>query len=285
MNKIRMIANRETNFVFHMLSAAQCGYDNPYGRKYRKDYPEQLLNTLKKHEQLITCSGGNHWGKLYAPFISIPARGSVRAKEYYQEFLRKINSGESAEYYIDHRLFRPAAEIADTMSRCYDHYISQIWPNDMVTLEAYIAETMPLFERSELSARAEDLVGCKLPAECFLATMVASIEDGAEAIDISDNQDVFGIARAPEWAFRFISHEFIIFLLKRALQGEDAFRRLETWGLTEGLAEYYCKQLTGYAGFPGVSQYTAFYEAQEKNASSSAVELYRKALATFLPRR
>ena len=285
MNKIRMIANRETNFVFHMLSVARCGYDNPYGRKYRKDYPEQILNTLKKHEHLIICSGGNHWGKLYTPLISIPACGSVSAKEYYQEFLRKINSGESAEYCTDHRLFLPAAEIADTMLRCYDHYISQIWPNDMVRLETYIAETMPLFERSELSARAEDLVGCNLPAEYFLATMVASIEDGAEAIDISENQDVFGIARAPEWAFRFISHEFIIFLLKRALHGEDAFRRLETWGLTEGLAEYYCKQLTGYAGFPGVSQYTAFYEEQKKNASSSAVELYRKALATFLPRR
>lgn len=280
-----MIANRETNFVFHMLSVARCGYDNSYGTKYRKDYPEQLLNTLKKHEQLITCSGGNHWGKLYTPLISIPACGSVSAKEYYQEFLRRINSGEAPEYCTDHRLFLPAAEIADTMSRCYNHYISQIWPNDMVTLETYIAETMPLFERSELSARAEDLVGCNLPAECFLATMVASTEDGAEAIDISENQDVFGVARAPEWAFRFISHEFIIFLLKRALHGEDAFRRLETWGLTEGLAEYYCKQLTGYAGFPCVSQYTAFYEEQKKNASSSAVELYRKALATFLPRR
>ena len=34
MNRIRLIANRETNFIFHMLSVAQCGYDNA-GRRWK----------------------------------------------------------------------------------------------------------------------------------------------------------------------------------------------------------------------------------------------------------
>ena len=28
MNKIRFIADKDTNYVFHMLSVAECGYDN-----------------------------------------------------------------------------------------------------------------------------------------------------------------------------------------------------------------------------------------------------------------
>ena len=37
-NKIKFVANRDTNYVFHMLSVAKCGYDNEYGEKYRTRY-------------------------------------------------------------------------------------------------------------------------------------------------------------------------------------------------------------------------------------------------------
>jgi hypothetical protein len=49
MNKIKMIADRETNYIYHMLSVAKCGYNNDYGAKYRSDYPEEDLVKLKKH--------------------------------------------------------------------------------------------------------------------------------------------------------------------------------------------------------------------------------------------
>ena len=62
MNKIRMIASRKANYIYHMLSVARCGYDNDYGAKYRGDYPQEDLALLKKHERLMTCAGGSHWG-------------------------------------------------------------------------------------------------------------------------------------------------------------------------------------------------------------------------------
>ena len=48
MNKIRFDANMDTNYVFHMLSVAKCGYDNAYGEFYRDLYPAEDWQCLKK---------------------------------------------------------------------------------------------------------------------------------------------------------------------------------------------------------------------------------------------
>ena len=64
-NKIRFTANKDTNYVFHMLSVAKCGYDNEYGNHYRHLYPKEDLALLKSNEKLITVCGGEHCGMLY----------------------------------------------------------------------------------------------------------------------------------------------------------------------------------------------------------------------------
>ena len=91
MNKIRMIASRKANYIYHMLSVARCGYDNDYGEKYRGDYPQEDLALLKKHEGLITCAGGSHWGELYTLMICWPiAEWTGDAKSFYQEIIDQI---------------------------------------------------------------------------------------------------------------------------------------------------------------------------------------------------
>lgn len=47
MNKIHFTANKDTNYIFHMLSVAKCGYDNQYGDKYKSLYPNEDLTVLK----------------------------------------------------------------------------------------------------------------------------------------------------------------------------------------------------------------------------------------------
>ncbi|MBR5344350.1 MAG: hypothetical protein IK127_00800 [Clostridia bacterium] len=279
MNKIRMIANQDANYVYHMLSVARCGYDNDYGAKYRGAYPAEDLAVLKRHERLITCSGGEHWGELYTLMLCYPiAMWQGDAKSFYLEIIRQADDGEVPEQYLS--LAPAAREIAVVMAKHYDRYVRDIWPEDRQAIEAHISAAMPLFENSAFTDRAEALVGCTLPAECFRATMVASVEHGAEAIDISEDQDVFGISRRPEDSFLFIGHEFIIYLLKFALRETDAFRRFETWAMTEGLAEYYLKKLTGQFCFQGAQPYADFYEQCERERSFTAAELYRKALQT-----
>lgn len=278
MNKIKMIADRETNYIYHMLSVAKCGYNNDYGAKYRGDYLEEDLVRLKKHESLITCAGGSHWGELYTLMLCYPAaQWTGDAKSFYREIINQADSGDVPEQYL--ALAPAAREIADVMVRSYDHYINDIWPEDRKLLEDYIARVMPLFEQSDFTDRAETVVGCKLSVEAFHPSMVTSIQHGAEAIDISETTDIFGISRSPEDSFLFIGHEFIIYLLKQALREEDAFKRFETWEPTEALAEYYLKKLTGNTLFGGVQKWIDLYCQYSEYGEQSAAGLYRTALA------
>ncbi len=47
-SKIVFEANLETNYVFHMLSVATCGYNNDYGRKYKTRYDVKDLESLDR---------------------------------------------------------------------------------------------------------------------------------------------------------------------------------------------------------------------------------------------
>ena len=88
MNKVRFAANKDTNFVFHMLSVARCGYDNAYGERYRREYPEEDLAVFKENEPLLTVCGGEHCGALHGLMVSVPACAETSAKEYYAELIR-----------------------------------------------------------------------------------------------------------------------------------------------------------------------------------------------------
>lgn len=277
MNKIRFIADKDTNYVFHMLSVAECGYDNAYGRSWRKCYPPEDLAVIKEQEQLLTVRGGEHCGALYRLMVAEPACGKMPAKEYYAELIRRVDCGDVPEsFQEDTSVVR---RISAVMVKHYDHYIENIWPGEKEKIEAYIPQVLALFEKSNFTDRAEKLVGCKLLSEYFSATLVTSVQNGAEAIDISGEQDVFGILRSPRDSFYFIGHEFIIYLLLNALKDQDAFQHFATWNLTEGLAEYYLKKIEGDSGFfESQKRYVEFYEKCEENGKLSAAELYRMGL-------
>lgn len=279
MNTLRFIANPDTNYVFHMLSVARVGYDNAYGARFRNDYPEEDLAVLKSYEDLLTVRGGEHWGALYYMMVVLPAYAEQSAKEYYTALLDEAINGPVPP---EAEVYRPiVADICRVMIRHYDDYIACIWPGQEADIRRYIPQVEARFASSDFTARAVELVGCGLPGETFTATMVTSVENGAEAIDISKELDVFGSVRNPVDAFYFIGHEFIIYLLKTALKDEDAFRSFETWPITEGMAEYYLKRILGD---------TRFFTAQakivtflERLPELPAAELYRLACQEFIP--
>ena len=70
MNKIKFAANKDTNYVFHMLSVARCGYDNAYGEKYRRHYAEEDLMVISQNRELLTVCGGEHCGELFWLMVS-----------------------------------------------------------------------------------------------------------------------------------------------------------------------------------------------------------------------
>ena len=279
LNTLRFIANPDTNYVFHMLSVARVGYDNAYGARFRNDYPAEDLAVLKSYEDLLTVCGGEHCGALYYMMGTLPAGAEQSAKEYYTDLLDEAINGPVPP---EAEVYRPiVADICRVMIRHYDDYVARIWPGQEADIRRYIPQVEARFASSDFTARAVELVGCGLPGETFTATMVTSVENGAEAIDISKELDVFGIVRNPVDAFYFIGHEFIIYLLKNALKDENAFRAFETWPITEGLAEYYLKRILGDTRF--FTEQAKIVDFLEQQPELPAAELYRLACQEFIP--
>ena len=276
MNKILFSADPDINYVFHMLSVAKCGYDNAYGAKYRGRYDPADLKCIKDQEFHLTVRGGEHCGDWYGPMVCEPARSGLTAKQYYTETIAWIESG-SLELPDD--TLASIVRVCRVMIRYYDDFMENIWPEEKLRITGYIDTMRKLFEESDFSMKAEALVGVSLPEPGFTAALVSSVERGAEAIDITDTQDVFGIDRNPEAEKAFISHEFIIYLLRIALKNEDAFLSFENWMLTEGLAEYYLQKIDSNArSFPSCQEQAEVYRQLESTCGTDAVMLYRAAL-------
>lgn len=279
MKKIKFIANRETNYVFHMFSVSKCGYDNSYGDAYKYLYPQEDLAVLKNNEDLLTIRGGEHVGKLMW-IIASGAIGNVPAKELYQDYVQKINDDDYPQEFSEYKEL--ILQICNVMIKHYDYYVENIWNIEKEKIEKANLEFQKLFDESDFTEKAEKLLGCKLSQDFFIATMVSSIQGGSEAIvmgaDDDAKQDIFDINKAPLDAFYFIGHEFIIFLLMQELKEVCDFDGLNDWKRFESLAEYYLIQILGNSrgSFDFVKNYIEFYENCNKEKNLSAVELFKK---------
>lgn len=262
MSKICVEINPITNYIFHMLSVAGLGYDNDYGRRWRHTLPECDIAVLKKYARQLTVKGGEHCGEWYGSLVCEAARGDVPPEVCYA------------------RMEDPdMAEVCRVLGGHHQEYLQAVYPETLRELEPYAAQLQHLLDESDLAVRAEALVGESIPA--FRVMLCNSLAGGAEAIDISENQDVFGIGRALEAQQMFIAHEYIIYLLKQALAGTAAFQTWDTWRITEGLAEYYLARLCGGAGaFRQMQDVVDFYSQQK--VGLTARELYLRAEAWAL---
>ena len=147
MNKIRFTANETTNYVFHMLSVAKCGYDNAYGEAYRSLYPAEDLAVLKEHEDLLIICGGVHCGALYPLLISGAARAEQPAEAYYAGLLRGTPAG--LETHAD-----AIRQISGVMLRHCGSYLTDIWPSEREKIAAYIPAVRRLFEDMDFTEKA-----------------------------------------------------------------------------------------------------------------------------------
>ena len=247
MKKISVEINPITNYIFHMLSVAGVGYDNEYGARWRHTLPAQDAAVLKRHERQLTVKGGEHCGEWYGLLVCQAAKGDMPPEEYYARF------------------DDPAmAEVCRVMGAHYQAYLRDVFPESLGEVRPYADELQRLLEESSLAERAGALVGESIDG--FRVMLVNSVAKGPEAIDISHDQDVFGIGRTYGEEMHFIGHEYIIYLLKKALAGTAAFCTMETWELTEGLAEFYLAELLGDSDFfRGMKEAVDFYRGQPAN--------------------
>jgi len=170
------------------------------------------------------------------------------------------------------------------MIRNYSIYCSDIWKDSEQELLPYAKNVEEIFRENLFSENLEKVANTKLKSE-FFATFCNSLDGGAEAIDISANQDVFGINRSYINAVEFISHEYIIYLLKQALRDTVVFSNpIKYWAYIEGLAEFYLCLANGKESgiFKEVQKEIDFYkEIYNKNSSITPSELIHKAIESL----
>jgi len=310
MGKIRTKAGLDANFVYHMLSVAKCGYDNDYGREYRGLHAQADLDILKANERSITVAGGEHCGELYWHFVSIPASLDSPAIDYYRSLGDLFRDGDAeknaraymplyssflpgdegavtqaVKYMLEKyaHLDREIAEMSGAMERNYEIYRSRVWEKTRKELARYCEGVQALFDSDDVAARLEALAGARLE-NAFVASFCNSIDGGAEAIDVSKDQDIFGVGRSHEQAKDFICHEFVIYILKQILDGENLFELMKHWKHIEALAEFYL----GLAGrevrffSDEMKDIIAFYKKErDEKPGATAVALFRAAIEKF----
>lgn len=285
MNKIIITTNPETCYVYHMLAVSGCGYHNSYGERFRNWHKEEELNILKRAESLLSVNGGAYCGQLYWHLVVLPARGTHPAVDYYKAFAELFFRGIPDNSSIDGAVYileslqqyrQTILSVCNVMINNYAVYMSHIWPETQDMLSNYCKGLQTMFDISDFCETAERLIGVSLKTPAFYAIMAPSMENGPEAIDISENQDVFGIGRSFEANYAFIAHEYIIYLLKIVLSSTSAFSDFSDWEFTEALAEYYLKQIVGESPlYPNLEKWISFYEAlYAENNKVSALELY-----------
>ena len=275
MNKIKFLVSMDACFVYHMLSVARCGYDNDHGAEHRTKYQQRDLAVLKTYESLLTVQGGERCGELYGFLVAQPACGNIPAAEYYHTFPQSAHMEHLTEF------AQPIKEICSVMVQCYPIFMEQVWPQSKLVIRNYVEPLIDRFEKSNFTDLAEQVVDCRLNTPYFYAVMTDSMENGAEAIDISVDKDVFSITRSPDHAYAFIAHEYVIYLLKSALRDSSAFKSFKTWNITEALAEFYLQQILGDTGtFQRQNKWIRFYENLKiENPTYAPVALYQAAEA------
>lgn len=283
--EIIVIATENSNYVYHMLSVAKCGYDNDYGDKYKELYSQDDLEVLKKNASAITVVGGEHEGRLYGPIVAEAAAldDSESIVDYYQNLLENAESiakefGEQKE---------TVEELASVFIKCYKIYDEEVWPAEQETIEAQVEMCQKKFDEMDLVSKWEEKLGYQAK-EDFHVMFVDSLENGPEAILIADNKDIFTIPDPEyiEMKINFISHELGVSIIKQnGFYGiTDTSELLKHYSIFEGVAEYYNRQIFDGYELENTWDYDMVNKIQkidEENQFGNAGELFWAAVETL----
>lgn len=241
---IIVVATENSNYVYHMLSVAKCGYDNAYGDTYKELYQQDDLEILRKNAIAITVAGGEHEGSLYGPIVAEAAAldDSESIVDYYQNILENAESiakecGEQKD---------TVEALASVFIKYFKIYDNEIWPEEHEKIEAHVELYQKTFDEMDLVSQWEVKLGYQAK-EDFHVMLVDSLENGPEAILIADDKDIFTICD-PEYAemkINFISHELGVSIIKQnGFYGiTDTSELLKYYDIFESVAEYYNRQI------------------------------------------
>jgi len=312
--KIQSVVSKNCNFVYHMLAVSNCGYVNDYGSTYKHLHADTDLQTLKNNEQHLTVSGGEHQGDLYFLCVALPASldDEIPVSEYFEALADLFGTGEIERNFETYRdiyeqsfssvaevslnsfrefysaneaLKKEIAEITAVMKDNYGIYSEEVWEKSLAELSVVAAELNKEFANADYESKWEELLDYKYGQDAFLALMCNSMDNGPNAINISEEKDVFYHLGEYTSTAKFISHEFGIYLLMDVLADTEAFQVYSYYGLTEGLAEYYNMVVSGgLTDWNAGAEYIDFYtQLRDDDPEITAKEMFLRAVDFYKP--
>lgn len=296
MSSIKVIISKNSNYIYHMLSVSKCGYDNSYGKKYRKYHDKIDINILKKHERHITVCGGEHCGELYNICISIPASldddiledyflalldlfknenlelNFSKYKNIYELCFPSlyINSKSHEEFYLSLvHLKSEIIEISRVIIDNYNIYLKYVWEETNKEINIKVKELNKVLSKLKYREMWEKELDYRFKHESFNVVLCNSIENGPQGINISSDKNVFYTSDDNILLSKFISHEFGIYLLIDILFNREILNSsniLTYYQLFESLAEYYNERICGGCKyFDNFNNYIDFYRELKNN--------------------
>lgn len=312
--RIRAVVAKNCNYVYHMLAVSGCGYENDYGSEYRSLHAEADLQTLKRNERHLTVSGGEHEGKLYFLCVALPASldDDTPVQAYYEALADLFETGELERnfetyrdiyvqafsplvevsldsfrgFYGDNRALQTElAEVMAVMRDNYGIYSQQVWDQSLAALTVVASELNKELAKTDYAGKWEEALGAKYGHDTFFALMCNSMENGPQAINITDEKDVFCHSGDYASTAGFISHEFGIYLLMDILADTEAFQEYGYYGLTEGLAEYFNTLVSGgLTDWSAGAEYMDFYkQLRAEHPEITAREMFLRAADVYGP--
>lgn len=312
---IKAVVSKNCNYVYHMLSVANCGYDNAYGQQYKSLHSQTDLQTLKKYETYLTVVGGEHSGELYVLCVALPAslRDDISLPTYFEAIAHLFEAGDidqnfaryqdiyeqsfptigatvdieslRAFYESNEPLKQEIVDISKVMSNNYSIYSNKVWKISEQELSAVVDELNQQLSNTAYMQKWEEQLNCNYEYGDFLAVICNSLEHGPNCIDISFNKDVFYHSGTYASTAKLISHEFGIYLLKDVLADTEAFQDFAYYNLVEGLAEYYNTIVSGgHTDGDWGDTYIDFYrQLHEQEPAITAEEMFERAVDHFMP--
>lgn len=264
---IKITYTQNSNYVYHMLAVAGCGYDSTYKNSYVDIYDASDLETLKEYETLISVSGGEHEGILYGLLIAqaaaLPDEASIET--YYRDLIAATD--ESDEYGKEIR------DIATVMLNNFSVYCEKVWPQVQPALRNYTDELQLYFSDTNYLNKWEEALGYKAKRD-FEALICEAIDGGPEAILITDYQDIFALKNMERYENRvsFISHEAGMALVKQNgfLGIQSTQELLEKYHVLESTIEYYNRKIVGYE-LEGTWDYQLVNKIEELDESGNYI--------------
>jgi hypothetical protein len=258
-----------------MLSVGKCGYDNKYGEYSRKYHDEKDVINLEGFKNYITVNGGEHCGQLYWTCVCVPASIDIAAdmNEYFYALIDLFSNERFTDNYKKYSLLYSKVfskfglendirsfekfylkniefkgqivQIFKIYLSNYKIYVNNFWTESAVIISSACNEINTVFRNNNYKQMWEEKLNIKYKYENFNVILCNSLENGPQAIDISNDKDVFYISDNSLDIVNFISHEFGIYLLKEILSETLAFKDLSYYKEVESLAEFYNRKICG----------------------------------------